>query len=125
MSDLFEDFTYPLTDYEREKLLPAFIISFHYRQGLAKAITNREIIEKMAPRFDQPGSKLTDARVRKIINHIRVNNLMPGLVASSKGYYVSNDPKEVQDYIDSLSGRIISISAVRSSMIRYLQTLTK
>jgi hypothetical protein len=34
------------------------------------------------------GYQLTEARLRKIINHIRVNGLLHWLIATSKGYYI-------------------------------------
>ena len=61
--------------------------------------------------------------VRKIISHIREEGLMPGLVASSKGYYLTDDPKDIERYIESLDGRETKIRQVKKAMQVYLKQL--
>lgn len=117
----FEDFTAELSDYERETLLPLFIQSFTPRVGRSKAVTNKEIVAALKKK----GYKISDARVRKIINHIRTHDLVKGLIATSDGYYVSHDITEVADYCDSLAGRENEIHRVRESMENYRRELLK
>lgn len=114
----FEEQTQPLTDAELE-LLPLFVRSFNHRKGKINAITNKDIIAKLKDR----GISISEPRVRKIINHIRNEALVPGLVASSEGYYVSDNPSEIEGYIKSLAGRISAISKVKDSMVNYLKSL--
>lgn len=115
----FEEITQPLTEYEQNTLLPKFIESFTKKIGKDKAVTNKTICEKLSA----AGDRITDARVRKIINYIRNNNLVPGLIATSAGYYVSTDPTEVKAYIDSLTGRASAIAHVRDNMQKYFYHL--
>jgi hypothetical protein len=53
--------------------------------------------------------KLTEPRLRKIVNYIRTNSLLP-LIATSSGYYVSNDRMEIINQIESLEQRANSIA---------------
>ena len=51
---------------------------------------------------------LHGARLRKIINYIRVNNLHYGLCSCGKGYYTAHTLKEIEGCITSISQRIAS-----------------
>lgn len=114
MIELFEDITYELTDQEKE-LIPLFVRGLKNKVGPSQAITSKRIMEKV------PG--LNGARIRKIINYIRVNYLLPGLMASSSGYYISRDPKEIRSYINSLGHREAAIATVRRRMEEYLKQM--
>ncbi len=59
---------------------------------------------------------LTQTKVCRIIRHIRLNHTIPNLVANSKGYYVTNDPFELERYIQSLKGRAHAIMEVADEM---------
>lgn len=107
MIEGFEDFTAPLSEKERELVRP-LVLGLKTKIGKAMAITNREIQARMK----EKGYSITGARVRKIINHIRWNDLVPNLIASSRGYYVSNDAKELKMYKESLKKRGESIIAL-------------
>jgi hypothetical protein len=75
----------------------------------AKPIKGKDIIQKMnvfAKEKKLP--KLNDVRLRKLINHIRSNSLLP-VMASSKGYYVSYDKEDIMAQVDSLNQRAKSI----------------
>lgn len=108
----FEKQTEPLTDYESNVLLPLVIRGLKIRFGEKNAITNR----KMTVVLRNQGYEISEARVRKIINHIRNNALVKRLIATSKGYYIATDINELGDYIDSLRGRESAIAAMRVSM---------
>ena len=111
----FEDETAPLSDYE-QSLVPLFIQGFASKVGKKHAITNKEICKKMK----SVGHDINDTRVRKIINYIRNNNLVSVLLASSKGYWVSKDKKEIKDWIDSMEGRISSMAVVKNAVKQQL-----
>lgn len=115
----FEIETRPLTE-EEKKLLPRIIYGLSKRIGVESAISNRKICETLSKK----GIEVTEVRIRKIINHIRMRNLVPGLLANGKGYYVSCDPVEVKKYIESLSGREKAIRGVRESTQKYLWEIT-
>ena len=121
----FEDQTHELTDYERKELLPLFINGLGNKIGSKKAITNKQMISALRQRRDSRDQpiKITDSRVRKLINHIRTNGLIEGLIANSKGYYITNDPVELQKYLDSLQARANEIERVKESLKPYMRKL--
>jgi hypothetical protein len=114
----FEEHTQELTDFEKN-LIPVFLKGFATKHGKDNSVTNRQIVQKLKSAYP----KISEVRVRKIINHIRKNNLIPGLVADSRGYYVTHDPEEVKRYIHSLAGRESEIRKVRECFYEYLSRL--
>ena len=112
----FNKQTEPLTDYERNTLLPVICRGLVTKIGVKNSITNAAITRAMTG----AGYELTEARLRKIINHIRTHGLVKWLIATSKGYYIATSVTEVEDYIGSLRGREDAIRAVRESMERQI-----
>lgn len=113
----FKQQTEALTDYELKTLLPVICRGLRNKVGEGKAITNVAITRAMK----DAGYQLTEARLRKIINHIRVNGMVTCLIATSKGYYIATSREEMEDYINSLRGREDAIRAVRESMEQQLR----
>lgn len=111
----FEELTEPLSDQEREVFLPPIIRGLRVKVGKAMAVTNKDIVRGLAINLD---IKISEARVRKMINHIRNNDIIPCLIATSKGYYIAESPEEMDEYIQSLEGRIEAITADAQSMRR-------
>lgn len=62
--------------------------------------------------------KMTEPKLRKICNHIRSNGLLP-LIATSQGYYVSYDQKEVNDMIRSLRERANAINRSADGLVKF------
>lgn len=112
----FNQQTEPLTDYERDTLLPVICRGLANKYGETKAITNTAITRAMKG----AGYQLTEARLRKIINHIRIHGMIKWLIATSKGYYIATSVDEMRQYIESLRGREQAIRAVRESMEQQL-----
>jgi len=112
----FEDVTYDLNDKEIA-CIEGFRKSLSLRIGKSKAITSNEIIESYEK---STGVKLAPARVRRIINCIRVNNLVPRLIGTQKGYYVAETPDELSEYLKSLGQRIREIQRVERSIAKQL-----
>ena len=52
--------------------------------------------------------KIRGARLRKLINYIRSNGLLP-VIGTQSGYFVSYDEKDISDQIKSLTERSNSI----------------
>jgi len=113
----FEEQTEPLTDQEREVFLPPIIKGLRVKVGKEKAVTNRDIVRGLKANCD---IKIGEARVRKMINYIRNNDIIPCLIATSKGYYIAETKDEMLDYIDSLYGRVEAIEADALSMKRQM-----
>lgn len=112
----FEKQTEPLNDYEHNVLLPLIIRGLKIRYGEKSAITNRN----MTVALRNKGYDISEARVRKIINHIRTNALVKRIIATSKGYYIATSIDELSDYIESVKGREDAIRVMRESMEQQL-----
>lgn len=111
----FREQTEPLTDYEEKTILPQIVRGLLMKVGKANAITNSAIIKGMKANLNL---SLTEARVRKIINHIRCHDLVPCLIATSNGYYIAETEKELKEYEESLLGREEAIRNVRMAIQR-------
>lgn len=111
----FTEQTEPLTEYEVETLLPQLVRGLRTKIGKSMSVTNKAIIDGMKRNL---GLSISDARVRKLINHIRNNDLVPCLIATSQGYYIAESEQELKDYEDSLLGREEAIRSVRLSIQR-------
>ena len=108
----FENETRPLNGYEKNTLLPIIVRGLSNRTGAANAVSNGHICISLRNK----GYKVTEVRIRKIINHIRTHSLVTCLIASGKGYYRAESRQEVVDYIESLKGRENAIKAVRMAL---------
>lgn len=107
--------TDPLSDYELKTVLPQIVRGLLRKVGKANAITNSAIVRGMKANLNL---SLTEARVRKIINHIRCHDLVPCLIATSNGYYIAESEQELREYETSLLGREEAISNVRLAIQR-------
>ena len=116
MINNFPEQTKPLTDYELNTLLPLIIEGLRHKQGEQKAITN----VSMCKALQGSRYRINPPRMRAIIHHIRVNDILPFLVSTSKGYYIADSRPEIMTYIESLEQRISSISVVKNALKRQL-----
>lgn len=107
----FEEQTHELNEWELRVVVPILIRGFYNKVGKDKAITNNKICKSVNEELNLKHT-LTEPRVRKCINYVRTKNLIPFLIATSKGYYVATNKKELEEWRDSLSGRINSIKEV-------------
>lgn len=114
MIENFDQETAPLNDYEQQTLLPVIARCLANKVGKDKAVKNTFICKRMK----EAGYNISEVRVRKIINHIRTNGLVPCLVATSAGYYVTHDKEELRQYISSLCSRESAIREVRMAVAR-------
>ena len=109
----FEKQTEELTDYERLTLIPVIVRGLSAKIGKSRAVTNKYIVCMLKGSY-----KVSDARIRKIINYIRIHDLIPCLVASNEGYYIAESNQELKDYESSLLGREAAIHEVRQAISR-------
>ena len=114
MITLFEEITYELTEYEKSDLLPVVVRGLRNKHGKENAITNKKICEALT----SAGYKVNGPRLRKVIHHIRVEQLIVGLCCNSKGYYVTDSLEELDKYVESLAQRIRSQQEIHRSMKR-------
>lgn len=117
----FQEETHELTKYELETLLPAMVKGLSGKIGIEKIITSSEAIKGLKAN----GYKINPARWRKIVNHIRVNNIINFLVSSSKGYYIATKKEEIIQYIESLDQRANAIITVRDALDYQLKKAIK
>lgn len=110
----FDKETAPLDSYEMYTLLPVLVRCLSVKNGRVNAVSSGHICRCM----NEAGYKLSDARLRKLINHIRNNDLILGLMATSEGYYIAETEQELQDYEESLRGRIEAIESIRRAIVR-------
>ncbi len=121
MLETFEKETQPLTEYEQDKLLPIMVRCLSRHVGEEKAITNKQMCEALR----DSGYEIGEARIRKLINHIRVNSLIDCLIATSKGYFVADNKSDVISHINSLRGREDAIMAVRIALEEQLARMNE
>ena len=119
MITLFEEITYELTEYEKSDLLPVVVRGLRNKHGKENAITNKKICEALT----SAGYKVNGPRLRKIIHHIRVEQLIVGLCCNSKGYYVTDSLEELSRYVESLAQRIRSQQAIHNSMKKCMEKI--
>lgn len=95
-----------LNDYERGVLLPLVLRFLSEANG--RTISSYMIAEAIR----KTGHACDSYRVRKVVNYIRVNAIIPCLASNGKGYFVASNEKEITETINSLGGRVEAIQEV-------------
>ena len=116
MINNFEDITKELSGDEK-RVLPIIVNGLKNCIGKQKSYSNKKIKGALLEKYN---IKLSGPRLRKIIQYIRVKDLVPCLIATSRGYYVSDDMNEVREYCESLQQRINSIKQTKTSIEKQL-----
>lgn len=118
MINNFEDFTYELT--EQEKSLLPMLIKGLSNKSSEEPIKASDIVSKMN-KFNNGTNlpKMHDVRLRKMVNYIRTNGLLP-IIATSKGYFVSYDENIILEQIESLTQRAKSIEKCANGLYKFL-----
>lgn len=117
MIPTFEEHTSPLTDYELNTLLPLMIQGFKKKIGVENCVTNPEICKALK----EKGYKISEPRVRKLVFYIRHNNLVPKLIASSKGYWIATNKEEIEMWLSSVNAKIDALEETK----RYAEQMLK
>jgi hypothetical protein len=115
----FEDITHDLTPEEYD--LAVRLAPFLEKRTKDNPILAKQIIDGVNEKWN-PKPKLTDARLRKIINYYRVQAILP-VISTSKGYYVSYDEDDVNDMMQSLCQRGNSIIQASFGMGKILNKI--
>src|ERR1700741_1001183 len=106
----FEQETAPLNIAERKVAEHLALNLQLYYIGKENSVTSDRIIKYYNSQEAIKGfAKMNGARLRKIINHIRLKGMVLNLIATSKGYYVSRNAAEIAKYKDSLIQRAEAI----------------
>lgn len=107
----FETETAPLSDAElRDACL--FREELKHHVGIAKAITGAALAKKVT------GKDMHGARVRKIVNHLRLTT-NPNICAASNGYFLAISAVELEDNLKGLTERIAAQQAILNAQQRY------
>jgi hypothetical protein len=108
------DETMELTDDEM-RLVPIIVKRFNDKKGKEHIVTNEQIRKGLKFNLD---IDITEPRIRKIIQYIRVKNLLIGLIATSKGYFLATDSAEVEAWLLTMEQRKRAIEeTIRSGML--------
>ena len=110
----FEEFTAELNDYELRTLLPAVYHGMITKLGKEKAISSSEVVKAM----NHHGLKITAPRLRKIMHIIRVSGMIPGILGTSKGYFIARTNDEYLDYLVSINQRLEHIQSLRDALTK-------
>jgi hypothetical protein len=114
-----EDITHDLTKEEYELALR--LAPFLEKRTKENPILAKQIIDGVNEKWN-PIPKLTDARLRKIVNYYRVQSILP-VISTSKGYYVSYNEDDVNDMMASLCQRANSILQASFGMGKLLNKI--
>ena len=115
----FEEHTHELTSEEME-ILQLVIHGFRaYKKN--NPIKAELIVKRMNVFLENNGYKirLTQPRLRKLVNYIRSNSLIP-LIATSQGYFTTDCKQTILDQIKSLQERANSIERCAQGLKKFL-----
>lgn len=117
-----------LTDDER-RLLPLLVSLLQAHVGKRTAITSfalaatlNKYVEAHRDRF-RPKFRVAGSRLRKMINHIRIQRLLPGLCGLESGYFLADTRDDLKSAIVSLRQRADAIHAVSVALEADLQNM--
>lgn len=114
----FEEITKELTEDEK-KLVPIIIkgLSTKTKDNPIKAA---DIVNAINENKDRYGIKLfSEPRLRKIINFIRSEGILP-VMGTSNGYYCTKDRLELQSQIESLTQRAEAIMTSANGLKKFI-----
>lgn len=96
-----------LNDFERKIVLPLVVRLLTEANG--RQLSSFMIADTLRKMGYPSCNSFT---VRKIVNHIRCNSIIPCLAASGNGYFVASNADEITETINSLEGRVNAIQEV-------------
>ena len=111
----------PITTYDHNVLIPILIKGLEMKKGKENAVTGKGIVHGLR----NAGLRIDERHVCRLINHMRINDLVVGLMASSKGYYITTNEEELIVYEESLLSREAALKDVRMSMQRQRRSMFK
>lgn len=109
----------PLNVYEYSVLLPILVNALKNKNGRENAVTSTQIVTALRGH----NMKINERNVCRIVNHIRMNDLIVGLMGSSAGYYIMSSEQEFINYENSLLSREAALKKVRLCMKRQRKSM--
>jgi hypothetical protein len=114
----FEEITCELTPDEK-RLVPVIIRGLNLKSK-ANPIKGAEIVTAINGNKERYGIKqFSEARLRKIVNFIRSEGILP-VIATSNGYYISYDAEELNAQIESLKQRAEAIITSANGLKKWI-----
>ena len=101
----FEEYTIEISKEDFPKV-NRIVFGLSHKIGKVNAVTNSYMRKALATNFSM---NIGDAEMRKLIQYIRQNNLVPRLCSNSSGYYVAADDAEWLEWTESYRSRINSM----------------
>ena len=114
----FEEITKELTEDEK-KLVPIIIKGLNTKTK-DNPIKGADIVNAINENKDRYGIKLfSEPRLRKIINFIRSEGILP-VMGTSNGYYCTKDRVELLNQIESLTQRAEAIMTSANGLKKFI-----
>jgi hypothetical protein len=110
-----------LSVHEREVLIPLVMQMLSHRNTKQKVFSNTKI-RKVLKEF---GEDINDSQIRKIVFHIRNNDLINLLIANNEGYFVSYNRADVEKWVQMQEGKISAMKSTLFSIKRQLEANVK
>lgn len=106
-----------LTKEEMNIILPVVMRILREKSSPTNQLYGKRIVDWLNYKQERIGFKsaMTETRLRKCINYIRTNGLLP-VIADDNGYYLTNDPIVIREMAESLRRRVASINAAASGL---------
>lgn len=128
MIDSHPTITERISEDER-RILPLLVSLLQAHVGKRTAITSfalaaalNKYVEANRDKF-RPKFKVAGSRLRKMINHIRIRRLLPGLCGLESGYFLADSRDDLKTAIVSLRQRADAIRAVSEALEADLQNM--
>lgn len=121
-----EAITHDYTFKELNYYIPLIKSGFKSKIGIDNAISTPQIIEGIynyEKKQNGQAIKIKPERIRMMVRHIIINDLIPGLISGGKGFYIATKRAELEECIQSLNERINAIEIKRKSWIRQMESL--
>lgn len=124
----FEEITEPLTDKELTLVAYVYAVLSNRVNGKTQAIKSSKLCDLINDLvttkvvFFTTLPVMDGVRLRKIVNYMRKNAMAP-IIATSNGYYVSNDVEEIEKQITSMKERANGILDAAKGLEKYCETL--
>ena len=90
--------THCLSELELTRLVPMISQLLEQATSIRQAVNERDMMLYLA----QKGHYANIDRMRRIIAHIRINNIVPYIVSSPRGYYVADNHIQVMEQVTRL-----------------------
>lgn len=108
-----------IEEFEKIIIVPLIVGVLETKVGVDYAVKAQHILQYLFA----CGHNIDPGRFRLMVNYIRSNDLIIGLVASGKGYYRTDDPEVIKKWIEKEIGIIKQKTGPLKRMRLYLHEL--